>query len=75
MEPQSLGTKDRHFTLVFVEFGCTFSDFMPPTSEELRGHIALGLSICSSICISIMLLGSWEAEEPLILGTLNVTCT
>ena len=23
--------------------------FMPPTSEKLRGHIGLGLSICSSV--------------------------
>ena len=48
----SLIEEDRHF-------------FRPPTSEKLRGHIGLGLSICPSV----MLFGSWETGKPLKLGS------
>ena len=28
---------------------------MPPTSEKLRGHIGLGLSVRPSVCLSVYL--------------------
>ena len=39
---------------------------MPPTSEKLRVHIGLGLSVRSSVCLSVIL-GSLETQEPLML--------
>ena len=50
----------------FVFFFCFYKDlfsfiqgcqalFMPPTSEKLRGHIGLGLSVCPSVCLSVIL--------------------
>ena len=27
--------------------------FMPPTLKKLEGHIAFGLSVCVSVCLSV----------------------
>ena len=27
--------------------------FIPPTLKKLKGHIALGLSVCPSVCASV----------------------
>ena len=53
------------------------SFFMPPTSEKLRGHIGLGLSVRPSVRVSVRLsviLGSWETREPLMLESWNFIC-
>ena len=63
-------TKNKHtnkqilqplFTLCYLAFTCVSVSpvFMPPTSEKLRGHIGLGLSVRpfvrSSVCPSVRL--------------------
>ena len=35
--------------------------FMPPTSEKLRGHIGLGLSVCPSVHMSVH--NTWQLRN------------
>ena len=39
-----------------------------PTSEKLRGHVGLGLSVRPSVFLSVTLFGIWEFQEPLCLN-------
>ena len=59
----------RHTALAVGANGGCLIFFMPPTSKKLRGHIGLGLSVCSSVRLSVTPYVGCKTREPLELGT------